>query len=143
MDWGVIASCATAIGVAFAAWEIRQGWKLSQTEFEDSLDQQYRSLSMVIPVDALIGKAIASEKRNIAREAIYNYLDLSNEQIFLRKRGRIQKDTWDDWCSGIESHLTKVAFKEVWDEVKKEAPSTFSFLEKLEIKGFKDDPINW
>ena len=143
IDWVLIASSLTAIGVVIAAWEIRQGWKLSQTQFEDSLDQQYRELAKGIPVDALIGKNVREEQKELTRELIYNYLDLSNEQVFLRQKNRIRKDTWLDWCSGINSHLGKTEFQSVWQEIKAESPNTFSFLEKLEVTNFKGDPKTW
>ncbi len=42
LDWGTLASIATAIGIFIGIFELRANWKLSQTEFEGSLDQQYR-----------------------------------------------------------------------------------------------------
>ncbi|MFC1749546.1 hypothetical protein ACFL2V_12145 [Pseudomonadota bacterium] len=143
MDWDTLASFATALGVAIAVWQFRESAKLTQSTFEDSLDQQYRELSMAIPVDALIGKEVPNERKDEVRELIYNYLDLSNEQVFLRKKNRVGKDTWNDWCAGIKSNLQKIAFKEVWDEIKSEAPSSFTFLEQLEKYGFASDPKHW
>ncbi len=143
MNWDTIAALATAIGVAVAAWQINESRKLSQSSFEDTLDQQYRELAHGIPVNALIGKEIDESQKTETRELIYNYLDLCNEQIFLRKKNRIRKDTWNDWCSGIESHLQKIAFIQIWEEVKEQSPGSFSFLEKLEKEGFKIDPRRW
>jgi hypothetical protein len=94
-----IASIATAIGVAFAAWQIFQTHRLAQTTFEDSLDQQYRSLAMLIPVNALIGKSIPENEKKEVREIIYNYLDLCNEQIYLRVKNRVTENRWKDWQS--------------------------------------------
>ena len=125
--WNTIASIATAIGVCIAAWQIWESRKLSQTSFEDSLDQQYRNLAMDIPVDALIGKHVADEKGEL-RETIYNYLDLCNEQIYLRGKKRISKNRWKDWNIGIKENLAKPAFKVVWDEIKGTAPNTVFIL---------------
>ena len=86
MNWGTVASLATAIGVCIAAWQIWQSRKLAQTSFEDGLDQQYRKLAMDIPVDALIGKPVNDDKKADVREIIFNYLDLCNEQAYLRKK---------------------------------------------------------
>lgn len=143
MDWATIASVATAIGVAIGVWQIREASNLAQAQFEDSLDQQYRDLAHGIPVDALIGKAVKHHQAYETRELIYNYLDLCNEQIFLRKKKRVRRDTWHDWCSGIKANLNKQAFQAVWIEVKQEAPGTFSFLEQLETLNFKTDPCAW
>jgi len=143
VDWNSIVSIFTAIGVLVAAFQLRVSSKIAQSEFEDSIDQQYRELAKGIPVDALIGKTVSNDKVELTRELIYNYLDLCNEQIFLRKKKRVRKDTWVDWCSGIESNLSKSEFKKVWSEIKLESPKTFTFLEKLEKSNFKEDPIKW
>jgi len=143
IDWNSIVSIFTAIGVLVAAFQLRVSSKIAQSEFEDSIDQQYRELAKGIPVDALIGKTVSSDKIELTRELIYNYLDLCNEQIFLRKKKRVRRDTWVDWCSGIESNLSKSEFKKVWSEIKAESPKTFTFLEKLEKSNFKEDPIKW
>ena len=129
IDWNSLVSVATAVGVLIAAFQLRTSSKIAQSEFEDSIDQQYRDLARGIPVDALIGKSVSEDKKEMTRELIYNYLDLCNEQIFLRRKKRIRKDTWVDWCAGIESNLSKEEFEKVWSEVKNEAPETFSFLE--------------
>lgn len=143
IDWNSVASVFTAIGVMVAAFQLRVGSKVAQTEFEDSIDQQYRELAKGIPVDALIGRSVSDGKAELTRELIYNYLDLCNEQIFLRQKQRVRKDTWVDWCAGIESNLHKLEFQKVWAEVKRESSATFSFLEKLEKSNFNEDPINW
>lgn len=143
IDWNSIVSIFTAVGVLIAAFALRVSSKIAQTEFEDSIDQQYRELAKGIPVDALIGKVVSGDKKDDTRELIYNYLDLSNEQIFLRKKKRIRKDTWVDWCVGIESNLQKVEFKAVWNEIKRESPHTFTFLERLDKSNFKGDPAKW
>jgi len=125
----------TAIGVLVAAFQLRVSSKIAQSEFEDSIDQQYRELAKGIPVDALIGKGVSEEKKELTRELIYNYLDLCNEQTFLRKNKRVRKGTWVDWCSGIESNLKKIEFSNVWSEIKQEAPKTFTFFgEAREVK---------
>src|SRR3989304_7289824 len=142
MNWDLntIASIATAVGVIIAAWQLWESRQLAQTTFEDSLDKQYRSLVMQIPVDVLIGKPVLDEKKQEVREIIYNYLDLCNEQAYLRKKKRIRKARWNDWSEGIRDNISKPAFKEVWEEIKREAPSTFSSLMQLEKNGFDCDP---
>ena len=62
MDWNSLVSIATAAGVLIAAFQLRISSKIAQSEFEDSIDQQYRSLARGIPVDALIGKSVAQDK---------------------------------------------------------------------------------
>jgi len=143
IDWNSIVSIFTSIGVLLAAFQLRVSSKIAQSEFEDSIDQQYRELAKGIPVDALIGKSVSEDKKELTRELIYNYLDLCNEQTFLRKNKRVRKNTWIDWCAGIESNLEKIEFDNVWSEIKQEAPKTFTFLEQLEKSRFQEDPSKW
>lgn len=90
-----------------------------------------------------VGKEVASELKTETRELIYNYLDLCNEQTFLRKKNRITVETWRDWSAGMEAHLKKPAFQSIWGEVKQESPGSFSFLEQLEKERFSVDPRWW
>lgn len=108
-----LASIATAIGVAVAVWQIWESRKLNSASFDDSFDQQYRELSFSIPVDALLGKDLDKEKEGIARESVYNYLDLCNEQIYQRAKKRVSKERWHEWCLGIEHNLSRPFFKNV------------------------------
>lgn len=141
MNWDSIASIATAVGVAIAAWQIWESRKLNSASFEDSFDQQYRELSFSIPVDALLGKELDKDKQDIAREAVYNYLDLCNEQIYQRSKRRVSQERWHEWVLGIEHNLSRPFFKQVWEEVKEASPGAFSFLEALEKAQFRIDPV--
>jgi hypothetical protein len=148
IDWTIVGSAATvfasiftAIGVAFCAWQIRLGKKQSQAEFEDSLDQQYREISMALPVDVLIGKDASEDQKSQVRELIYNYFDLANEQAYLRAKGRICKTTWLSWSTGMEMHLSRPAFSIVYDEVIE--ASSFTYLKRLVDARFKSDPRIW
>jgi hypothetical protein len=148
VDWNVVNSAATAfgstvtaIGVAFGAREMRLAKKQSQAEFEDSLDQQYRMLSMELPVDVLIGKEVKEEDRILVRELIYNYFDLANEQAYLRAKGRITKLTWSSWSIGMKDHLSRPAFMEVYGEVIDQ--SSFTYLKRLVDSDFEIDPREW
>lgn len=148
IDWDVLSSAATAfgsivtaIGVAFGAWQIRLAKMQSQAEFEDSLDQQYRVISMELPVDVLIGKEVKEEQKERVRELIYNYFDLANEQSYLRAKGRICKITWSSWCVGMKIHFSRPAFSSVYDEIIE--CSSFTYLKRLVDSGFKSDPISW
>jgi hypothetical protein len=148
IDWNIVNSAATAIGsmatalgVCFGAWQIKINKVQTQFAFEDSLDQQYRSLSMALPVNVLIGAPVDEESHEQVRELIYNYLDLSNEQVYLRAEGRISKQTWQSWSEGIKLHLKKSVFDDVYQEVKDR--SNFTYLDRFIDSDFKSDPKTW
>lgn len=129
LTWSDVGGIATALAVLIAAWQVRQNNALHRADYEDAFDRQYRDLAMIIPMDAFLGSRDVLEPE--AREAIYNYFDLCNEQIYQHSKGRITKDTWRDWSSGISSNMNRPAFQLVWREVTTQAPGTFTYLERF------------
>ncbi|MEO6051998.1 MAG: hypothetical protein ABIP78_11800, partial [Pyrinomonadaceae bacterium] len=85
------ASIATTIGVFGAFYQIRKSGLLYRTQFEDSLAREYRELMQNLPVKALLGKALSEDEFADARKYLFHYFSLTNDQIFLRSKGRICK----------------------------------------------------
>jgi len=141
------ASLVTAVGVIVATTQLWLSRSSAQSSFEDSLAKEYRELIRLVPVDVLLGREfdreLAGSNYNAVRELIFNYLDLTNEQVFLRKKRRVRKSTWHEWADGIRTNLRLPLFKSVWDEIKKESPEMFSELRELERSGFERDPWCW
>jgi len=73
-----------------------------------------------IPTDIWLGsplKTLDKERQSQCRDAIYRYIDLSNEQAFLHTKKRVTDEAWNEWIEGIKSNMELPAFKEVWGEV--------------------------
>lgn len=80
----------------------------SRSRFEDDLVSEYRgSLDPEVALRALIRRALTEdeEKRLGQLVALYRYFDLTNEQVWLRMRGRIRTSTWSEWYDGIKAHI--------------------------------------
>lgn len=148
MDWiglvNAIASVATAIGVLLAGWQIRTAKQAARSEFENGLAQQYRDIIKKIPIEALLGKKLDARQWNNTLDDFFRYIDLSNEQVFLRQHNRISKATWRLWSEGIKLKLELESFRDAWGYFKQEAPESFKELQMLELKeNFKSDPLKW
>lgn len=148
VDWSVVSSIATAfasittaVGVLLVGNQLKLSKKQDLASFEGALDEQYRAISMALPVDVLIGKEPAKGEERAVRELIYNYLDLSNEEVYYRAKGRISNHTWNSWNAGIRAHMAKPAFKAVYEEVAEK--SEFSYLMRLIDEEYKTDPASW
>lgn len=142
-EWiSAMASVVAACGVFLAFWQLRMSKNIAQLEFEDSLAKEYRELAANIPTKALLGVAISESEFQESFDEFYRYIDLTNEQISLRLRGRIKKETWENWLSGIRSNLELTPFKRAWDEIKNSSKS-FQELRRLEKENFDTDPISW
>ena len=142
MQAEAIGSAVTAMGVVFAAWQLRQAASHARTDFEDDLSREYRDLSRQMPTAALLGDAVGDQEFERAFPVLLQYIDLTNEQVTLRMNGRIRKSTWIDWQAGIESNLSRPAFARAWKEIKTRSES-FGELRRLELSAFGEDPRRW
>lgn len=147
---GAFGSIATAVGVIIATVgvfgtreQIRLSREQARTQFEDDLVREYRELSRELPVEALLGEDLSNEKYRSALLTFYHYIDLSNEQIFLRQQGRVSAETWENWREGIKSNLSRPAFKRAWSEIGDRTHDIFDELRRLEKGGYEEDPFRW
>ena len=131
-----VASVATAAGVGLAASQLFLSKRQVETQFEDHLASQYREIARQLPIEALLGEELANDRHEQALPYFYHYIDLTNEQVFLRMKGRIRKDTWADWCQGIRVNLARPAFSRAWEQIKSRSPDTFEELRALERSKF-------
>jgi len=147
MNWieilGAFSSTATAIAVFFAWWQIKSSKNQNRTQFEDGLTREYQELAQKFPVKALLGEQLDETSYNDSFHLFYHYVDLSNEQIFLRSKNRISKSTWENWQDGIRSNLSLPALQKAWQEIDKKSPTRFDGLRTLNISEFKTDPLEW
>lgn len=126
-----LASFATAIAVIVAAWQLVLTQRQAVTTFEDALAKEYRDIAATLPVKALLGEALSDEEQAESFEEFYRYLDLCNQQAFLKKAGRVTGKTWDFWRDGIASNLSRPAFAKAWSEISQRSNGDFSELREL------------
>ena len=138
-----IGICSHSYRVLLASWQLRLTKQQATTQFEDDLTRQYRDILRNIPIKALLGEKLDDKTYHETLDAFYRYIDLSNEQIFLRQNGRVSAATGKNWCDGIKSHLRRVTFSTAWQEIKASATDNFEELQRLEKSQFQDDPFDW
>jgi hypothetical protein len=129
-----ITTIATVI-LAFLAWrQILLLREQATTTFEDSLTEHYRKIMESIPTDVWLGLALETldkEFHDRCRDAIYRYIDLSNEQALLHEKKRVTDEAWKEWSEGIRVNMELPAFREVWAEVGEKCPENFKELRAL------------
>lgn len=126
-----IASTATAVGVAIAAWQLLVTKRQAQSQFEDSFVEQYRQITRDLPLKALLGRTLDDQELETSLRTFYNYFDLSNEQAFLAAKGRLRKETWANWREGIEQHFARPAFAQAWQHLSPDLDGSFNDLKAL------------
>ena len=137
-----IAACVAAVGVWYARHQLKTSREIAQLQFEDALAKEYRELAGELSKRALLGETLLDVEYEDAFDELYRYFDLSNEQVSLRKRGRITPEVWFSWAEGMESNLALPAFARAWAEIKQRSTS-FEELRRLEREQFKIDPKEW
>ncbi|MAY40001.1 MULTISPECIES: hypothetical protein [Spongiibacter] len=138
-----LAPYATALGVVVAMVQLWRTATQSVTTFEDSISKEYREITRRIPYKALVGIEMSDVEKEEALNEIYNYMDLCNEQIFLRKAKRVRKTTWNDWQEGMKLNFGLPFFREASEEILDRLPTTFNELRKVQDSGYKTDPGKW
>ena len=138
----LLASVATTIGVFVAGYQIKKASDLHRIQFEDSLAKEYRDLIQKIPIKALLGESLNSKEFEDAKPYLFHYINLTNDQIFLRSKNRVGIKTWNDWQGGIKSNMKLPAFEKIWEEVK-ERTNSFDELRRLESENYLTDPYSW
>ena len=140
------AAAATALGVFFAAWALFLQRGQERTQFEDAIVQQYRNLIRPeLLANATVGGLLEdlpeSERKRVRQ--IYLYLDLCNEQVFLRAIGRVSRSTWRvQWSEGIRTNVRGNADIEAAWRLVKENTDDFHELRAFEQNDWQD-PRYW
>jgi len=132
----------TGVGAIIVIIQLYQRRRQFQTEFEDGLTDKYRDIVYQLPVDALLDDSDTDGYQGDLEDD-YRYIDLSNEQIFLRQEGRVSRSTWENWKTGIENHLGRDDFENAWEEIQNRDPESFNELRDFEDDDKPDDPRYW
>lgn len=142
-DWiTAVATAFSTVGIGLAYSQLRMSQKIAQLQFEDGMAKEYRDLVNRLPTKALLGATLSEDEYQNAFDDLFHYIDLSNEQVFLRQQGRVGQKMWDNWSDGIKHNLSLHAFKRAWRQIKDESDS-FQEIRRLELSNFKDDPKKW
>lgn len=139
----LIANIATAIGVILAAIQLWLAGRQSVVEFEDSMNKEYRDLIKELPTTIILGGDLSEFELDNYLNVFYRYIDLTNEQIYLRKKGRITKTTWKSWEEGIRINLSIFGFQMAWCHIRRLNGDRFNELEKLLSEQSPSDPKKW
>ncbi|MEQ5857080.1 hypothetical protein NFI08_15505 [Halomonas sp. EF61] len=142
-EFAFLAPYGTTLGVAVAVWQIFRNSIQQRTSFEDSLTKEYREITRRIPYKALVDEEVCEDDQLLAYNEIYNYMDLCNEQIFLRMSGRVSKKTWNNWQEGMSTNFSLKVFDRASKEVFRKLDQNFKELKRVQESEYKTDPRKW
>ena len=143
-EWiSAIGAFISMAGVWFVWQQVKLTRVIAQDNFEDGLAREYRELASRIPTKALLGSGLSPKEFERTFDELFRYIDLSNEQVNLRMRGRISSETWVSWSEGMKFNLGLPAFKRAWNEVEALTPSQYAELRRALGEQFAIDPKSW
>ena len=119
-----LAAVVAAGSVVVAAAAFQHTKEQARTTFEDAMAREYRDIAGALPPAVFFTQQVAALTEE-QRQAMFRYLDLSNEQLRLIRERRIRQDTGKVWESGIEDLLRRPAFIAFWRELHTELPAEF------------------
>lgn len=102
---GIVAATGIAVFTVQTATYVRR------SEFEDIYIQRYWEILSRIPVDLRVQLIEEKELRDVlvedsnVEQALWDYLALCEDEIDLRKIGRVTDETWAVWCHSIEDSI--------------------------------------
>jgi hypothetical protein len=127
----------TALAIIFAAWQLLFHSRQMHREFEHLYVERYWVLMDKRSVGFVVKERITKEDRPVVR----GYLQLCEDEIDLRRIGRITDSTWQFWSGAA---LDQVAEPVYVSELAKIEESHYPLLREL-IRTEGADPLakNW
>ncbi|MGH1549189.1 hypothetical protein ACRAWB_08450 [Leifsonia poae] len=135
--WQILSSLATAVtalAVVFAAGQLRVAREQSHRDFENLYVQRYWSLLDKFSVDATLEEARTAATPS-DRAIALNYMRLCEDQLDMRRLGRITHQTWGFWSGAIRESMSEPSYVKLRDEY----PSSFGQIRAFMVSG--DDPF--
>ena len=121
-----VGALATAAAVFVAIWQLRIAQAHARMAFEDDLSREYRSILAELPAHVFCTSNGEFALDHETMGAFYRYFDLSNEQLFLARQGRISPETVEQWQDGIRGNIQELpAFRAAWAEIGERVPNDF------------------
>lgn len=130
---GSVAIGATAVVVTFRG--IRdQLWLATFTEYT----RRYSEIMSALPFEArrpdgsfdLSAEPVEVKQRYLS--TMREYFNLCSEELYLFRRGRVDRDTWDIWKAGIGEVARFPCFSVAWNTLRTEYLSFASFVEFMD-----------
>lgn len=139
-DWfeliGLAVSVITAGSIIFAAIQIVSQTRQMHREFEALYVQRYWSLMDRRSVSFERGGKVVRADQIV----IHQYLQLCEDEIDLRRLGRVTDDTWRYWESSIRYQASEPAYRAA---VRSSSRSDFPSLKALLCARAGYDPLTW
>jgi hypothetical protein len=133
-----VAAVVVAVGAVFVALKgVRDElWLLTFAEFTkryeaimDGLPFEARHPGSDFDIDGL-----QSSERTRVLGIVRRYFNLCAEEFYLHRRGRIDRQTWEIWKTGIRDTVRLPGFKGAWDLLRTEYdyfPQFLRFMDHL------------
>lgn len=122
-----IASVVTALAVVFAVGQLRVARQQSHREFENLYVQRYWSLLDRFSEAAVLDDDLSAWDRGDKAIAL-NYMRLCEDQLDMRRLGRITNSSWSFWAPAIRQAMSEPAYHDLRNAYPNQFHSLRDFL---------------
>ena len=120
-----IAATVSIVGVFITAvallFTVKSFQKQLQLNFFSEYTKRYQEITLNFPesINAFDFnyETLSDEKRDKTLRYMRAYFDLCSEEYYLYKKKYIDKDTWEDWESGMKFAFSKTSFQYAWQKL--------------------------
>lgn len=130
-----IVSMVTCLTIGFAALQLIFHSRQTHREFESLYVQRYWNLMDKRSEPFAVKQKVLPEDKSVIR----GYLQLCEDEIDLRRLGRVTDHTWRFWASAIKSQCSEPAYKA---ELKKLDREQYPRVRELLAYGSARDPLD-
>jgi hypothetical protein len=128
-----IVQTATLVAIVFAAWQLLYHSRQMHREFEHLYVDRYWVLMDKRSVDFVVDGKVSRDERPIVR----GYLQLCEDELDLRRLGRITDSTWEFWHGAILDQVGEPIYA---NELATMGDDIFPLLREL-IRTNGEDPL--
>lgn len=117
------AEVVSIVGVfitAVALWfTVRSFKKQLQLNFFSEYTRRYQEITLNLPEsindDDFDYGSLPPDVKDKTMRYMRAYFDLCSEEYFLKSKGNIDNDTWQEWETGMKFAFSKSAFQQAWE----------------------------
>lgn len=117
MSYEAITAFATLGGFILIIIQLYLNSRIEKSKFEYDISKRYIDIANNIKFETMYIESNDPKFDILIKDHLnffYQYYDLTNQEIFLRRNKRIRKKTWEEWEDGVKDLIVLDSFKHAW-----------------------------
>lgn len=119
----ILTAFIAVVGLGFVWWQVRAAKQQITLQNFSDYTKRYQEIILRFPEDVNSPDFILKDRKDYPQTMRYMraYVDLCYEEWWLHQQGYVKSDIWDVWRGGIKTALSKTAFQQAWNKIRKDS----------------------